>query len=123
MSDSTLKLRKFDMRWIKDDKVCVFIGRRETGKSFLLKDCLYYHRDIPAGKIICSTEGANGSYGHHIPKIFISEEFQLTKTSIEVKIAITNMFHVYIWIRTIFILFVTNLPRRGTKPRCFTIII
>ena len=31
--------------------------------------------NIPAGKIICSTEGANGSYGHHIPKIFISEEF------------------------------------------------
>ena len=75
MTDSTLKLRKFDMRWIKDDKVCVFIGRRETGKSFLLKDCLYYHRDIPAGKIICATEGANGSYGKHIPKIFISEEF------------------------------------------------
>ena len=75
MSESTLKLRKFDMKWIKDDKVCVFIGRRETGKSFLLKDCLYYHRDIPAGKVICGTEGANGSYGHHIPKIFISEEF------------------------------------------------
>ena len=35
-----LKLKKFDMASIKDDKVVVFIGKRETGKSFLVKDLL-----------------------------------------------------------------------------------
>ena len=31
-----LSLRKFDMTRIKDDKVVVFIGKRDTGKSFLM---------------------------------------------------------------------------------------
>ncbi len=35
-----LNLRKFDIRSITPDKVCVFIGKRETGKSFLVKDLL-----------------------------------------------------------------------------------
>ena len=38
-----LALKKFDISNIKPDKVCVFIGKRETGKSFLVKDLLYYH--------------------------------------------------------------------------------
>ena len=42
-----LELKKFDLSNIKKDKVCVFIGKRETGKSFLVRDLLYYHQDIP----------------------------------------------------------------------------
>ena len=30
-----VQLRKFDINDIKDDKVVVLIGKRETGKSFL----------------------------------------------------------------------------------------
>ena len=43
---------KFDMRDIKDDKVVVLIGKRDTGKSFLCKDILYHHRNIPVGQVI-----------------------------------------------------------------------
>ena len=39
-----LELRKFDMSEIKDDKVVVLIGKRDTGKSFLCKDILYHHQ-------------------------------------------------------------------------------
>ena len=39
-----IQLRKFDMSQIKDDKVVVLVGKRETGKSFLCKDLLYYHQ-------------------------------------------------------------------------------
>ena len=42
-----LALKKFDISKIKPDKVCVFIGKRETGKSFVVKDLLYYHKDLP----------------------------------------------------------------------------
>ena len=42
-----LELKKFDMSSIKPDKVIVLIGKRETGKSFLCKDLLYYHKNIP----------------------------------------------------------------------------
>ena len=35
-----IQLRKFDISQIKDDKVVVLIGKRDTGKSFLCKDIL-----------------------------------------------------------------------------------
>ena len=70
-----LSLRKFDMSQIKDDKVVVFIGKRDTGKSFLIRDLLYYHQNIPIGTVISGTESANSFYGTIIPPLFIHEEF------------------------------------------------
>ncbi|MAI17461.1 MAG: hypothetical protein CMH04_02220 [Marinovum sp.] len=77
----TLELRKFDMRHIsfKPDEnkgpVVVLIGRRDTGKSFLVRDLLFYHRDIPIGTVISGTEAGNGFYGEHVPKLFIHDEY------------------------------------------------
>ncbi len=70
-----LKLKKFDMASIKDDKVVVFIGKRETGKSFLVKDLLWHHRDLPVGTVISGTEGANQFYSKTVPPIFIHDEY------------------------------------------------
>jgi polynucleotide 5'-kinase involved in rRNA processing len=39
----SINLKPFDMNWITDDKVIVLIGKRNTGKSVLVKDLLYYH--------------------------------------------------------------------------------
>jgi len=78
---SSLELKKFDMRWItfKPDEnkgpVIVMIGRRDTGKSFLVRDLLYHHRDIPIGTVISGTEAGNGFYAAHVPKLFIHEEY------------------------------------------------
>lgn len=71
----TLQLKKFDMNNIKDDSVIVFIGRRNTGKSFLVKDCLFNHRDFPIGTIISGTEAASGYYGKFNPSLFIHYEY------------------------------------------------
>ena len=70
-----LELKKFDIASISSDKVCVFIGKRETGKSFLVKDLLYHHRHIPIGTVISGTEGANKFYGYMIPSLFIHEQY------------------------------------------------
>lgn len=70
-----LQMKKFDMSSIKDDSVLVFIGRRNTGKSFLVKDCLYHKRDMPIGTIISGTESASGYYGKFSPSLFIHYEF------------------------------------------------
>ena len=70
-----LQLKKFDITNIKNDKVVVFIGKRETGKSFLVKDVLYYHQDIPIGTVISPTEAANSFYGNIIPPLFIHDEY------------------------------------------------
>ena len=77
----TLQLRKFDMKGIsfKPDQntgpVIVMIGRRDTGKSYLVRDLLYYHQNIPIGTVISGTEAGNGFYGHHVPKLFIHDEY------------------------------------------------
>ena len=70
-----LELKKFDLSNIKKDKVCVFIGKRETGKSFLVRDLLYYHQDIPIGTVISGTESANCFYGHIVPSLFIHDQY------------------------------------------------
>ena len=77
----TLELKKFDMRWItfKADEnkgpVVVLIGRRDTGKTFLVRDLLFHHQDIPIGTVISGTEAGNGFYANHVPKLFIHEEY------------------------------------------------
>lgn len=77
----TLELTKFKMNDIIFDPdenkgpVVVFIGRRDTGKSFLVKDLLYYHQNIPVGTVISGTEAGNGFYSSIVPKLFIHEEY------------------------------------------------
>lgn len=81
MSGMNLELKKFNMKNItfKPDEakgpVVVLIGRRDTGKSFLVRDLLYYHQDIPVGTVISGTEAGNGFYGNHVPKLFIHDEY------------------------------------------------
>jgi hypothetical protein len=76
-----LELKKFDMRSItfkaneSKGPVVVLIGRRDTGKSFLVRDLLYYHQDIPIGTVIAGTEEGNGFYGKLVPKLFIHNEY------------------------------------------------
>jgi hypothetical protein len=55
--------------------VIVLIGRRDTGKSYLVRDLLYYHQDIPIGTVISGTEAGNGFYSEHVPKLFIHDEY------------------------------------------------
>jgi hypothetical protein len=77
----TLELKRFDMRHIsfKPDEnkgpVVVLIGRRDTGKSYLVRDLLFHHQDIPIGTVISGTEAGNGFYSSHVPKLFIHDEY------------------------------------------------
>jgi hypothetical protein len=77
----SLELKKFDMKSISfkanesKGPVIVLIGKRDTGKSFLVRDLLYYHQDIPIGTVISGTEAGNGFYSSHVPKLFIHDEY------------------------------------------------
>jgi hypothetical protein len=76
-----LELKKFNMKNIKfnlegsNGPVIVMIGRRDTGKSFLVRDMLFHHQDIPIGTVISGTEAGNGFYGKLVPKLFIHDEY------------------------------------------------
>ncbi len=71
-----LELRKFDPSKIKSDSVVVFIGKRNTGKSYCMKDILSYNRDIPVGVVVSPTERANGYFEKFIPKMLIYDELE-----------------------------------------------
>jgi hypothetical protein len=73
-----LELRRFNISTITDDKVVVLIGKRNTGKSFLVKDLLYYHANIPIGTVISATEQANHFYEQVVPKMFIHDEYTVS---------------------------------------------
>ena len=77
----TLELKKFDMKNISfkpnENKgpVVVLIGKRDTGKTFLVRDLLYYQQEIPIGTVISGTEEGNGFYGKMVPRLFIHNEY------------------------------------------------
>jgi len=70
-----LELKKFDITSIDDDKVVVMIGKRNTGKSFLIQDLLYYNNHFQLGTVISGTESANHFYGSMIPRMFIHDAY------------------------------------------------
>jgi hypothetical protein len=71
-----IQLKKFNIKEISHDKVVVLIGKRDTGKSFLCKDLLFHHQDLPVGQVISGTEAANQFYSSIVPKIFIHGEYR-----------------------------------------------
>lgn len=76
-----LELKKFDMKMITFNvneakgPVIILIGRRDTGKSFLVKDLLFHHRDIPIGTVVSGTEAGNHFYSNCVPGLFIHHEY------------------------------------------------
>ncbi len=73
-----LELKKFDPSCIKSDSVIVFIGKRNTGKSYCMKDTLSYHKDLPVGIVISPTEVANNYFEKFIPNMLIYDEYEPT---------------------------------------------
>lgn len=66
------------MRTLKDDSVILLLGKRNTGKSFLLKDILYHLRNLPIGTVISPTEIANKFFENFIPGMLIHEDYTPT---------------------------------------------
>lgn len=77
----SLALKKFNPRSIvfntteTKGPVIILLGKRDTGKSYLIKDLLFYHQDIPVGTVISATEEGNHFYSSMVPKLFIHNEY------------------------------------------------
>tara|TARA_B100001094_G_scaffold305708_1_gene335777 strand:- start:3740 stop:4540 length:801 start_codon:yes stop_codon:yes gene_type:complete len=70
-----LQLKKFNPETIADNRVCVFIGKRNTGKTVLVTDIMYHKRHIPAGVVMSGTEDGNSYYGQFAPDLFIYNDY------------------------------------------------
>jgi hypothetical protein len=75
VTNMSLQLKKFNMASIPDGSIIVMIGKRNTGKSFLMKDMLYYKQDTPVGTVISGTEASNGFFSTIVPPLFIHNEY------------------------------------------------
>jgi hypothetical protein len=77
-------LRKFDMNMLverteidsRKSPMIVVIGKKDTGKSFLVRDILFNtQRCFPVGTVISGTEVANEFFQHMVPSRFIHDKY------------------------------------------------
>jgi hypothetical protein len=62
------------MSKIGDNKVIVFIGKRNSGKSCLVLDYLSHNLDLPIGMVISPTDEFNQTFYGKVPDMFIHSE-------------------------------------------------
>jgi hypothetical protein len=79
------QLRKFDINMIKErceidsrkSPMMVIIGKKDTGKSFLVRDILFNTQScFPVGTVISATEVANEFFQHMVPSKFIHDKYR-----------------------------------------------
>lgn len=70
-----ITIRKFDPSKMDDRRTVMLIGKRNTGKSVLAKDIMYFKRHIPVGMVMSGTEEGNGFFSSWVPDCFIYNEF------------------------------------------------
>lgn len=80
-----IPIKEFHMSMIQPDSVCLYVAKRNSGKSTLIKDTLFYHQDIPVCTVISPSEEENEYFTKFIPPMFIHYEYnsQLLERVIE----------------------------------------
>jgi hypothetical protein len=78
-------IRKFNIDTIRDrcemdsrkSPMIVVIGKKDTGKSFLVRDILYnVQNEFPVGTVISGTEVANEFFQHMVPSKLIHDKYK-----------------------------------------------
>ncbi len=64
------------MKTLLRDATVLIVGRRRSGKSWLLRDIMYNHRSIPSGLIFSGTEAVSPFFADFVPDSFIYKEFK-----------------------------------------------
>jgi len=79
------QIKKFNIEKIRDrceidsrkSPMIVVIGKKDTGKSFLVKDILYNTQNaFPVGTVISGTEVANEFFQHMVPSKLIHDKYK-----------------------------------------------
>lgn len=87
MSDQNISLRELNLNNIRptidslktpsSGAIYIIIGKRGSGKSFLIKNLLYSKKHIiPTGVVVSGTEDTNQFYSSIFPDIFIHTEYK-----------------------------------------------
>src|SRR5574343_1493378 len=81
MKNNIIQIKKFNPMKLKaGEDVCLLIGKRNTGKSYLLKDLLYYmHNKFDIATVFSKTEHLNKFYEKFVPKMLIHSSWDEKK--------------------------------------------
>ena len=78
-----LQIEKFNMEWLINDQNNEFmnpriaiIAKSGSGKSWVIRDILFYLKNIPCGTIIAPTDKMTGFYNDFFPPSFIHHEYK-----------------------------------------------
>lgn len=69
------ELHEFDPSTVGDNRICLFIGPRGTGKSTAMRAMLFEKQDIPSGMCMSETEESNRFWQKSIPTTYIYPEY------------------------------------------------
>jgi hypothetical protein len=91
------KIHKFDLDSLYNDSTILVLGRRRSGKSWLIRDLMYHKRFMKQVLVFSGTEHVSPFMGDFIPDIFIHSDFSselvenvLVNQSIKIKKAKKN---------------------------------
>lgn len=77
---SSVVLSEFNPESIGDNRVCLFIGKRGSGKSTGMRALMYYKRNIPSGICMSETEESNKFWQQSIPETYIYTQYDTDAT-------------------------------------------
>ena len=75
MDIKKIEINKFNMENLQDDATILVLGRRRTGKSWLVRDIFFHRQYIPSGIVFSSTEGVSPFFSDFIPDIYIHPKY------------------------------------------------
>jgi len=81
--EERVTIKRFSLASILPDSIVVVIGKRRSGKSFLVREIMYMlaKRKVPYGKIFSHTEYRSPMFQFFFPKLFIDDELSDEKLS------------------------------------------
>ena len=76
-----LKIQRFDpAKQLKNHKICLFIGRRGTGKTKLIEDIMFHLKDrVDFGLCMTPTEETASMFRQHVPDTWIYDGFNTAR--------------------------------------------
>lgn len=80
MSESTLKLRSFNLDKIEPGAVVITVGKRHSGKGWIIRDLMHtlYLRGMPYGAIYSGTEHCSPFFKDFFPDTYIFRDTDCT---------------------------------------------
>ena len=66
-----IQLKRFNLAMLDDTSMILIIGRRQSGRTTLIRDILHHFRDIPMGYVFNRTEQLEPQYRDVVPDPFV----------------------------------------------------